>query len=246
MSKYKNNFMAKGIAYTALAFGSGSLLWFAAFLYAGSLSLWNFGLQSPAVLWMDASLCLVFFVQHSIMLRKGFRARLLTCIPHPYYGPFFAVSSGIALFILLLAWQQSPVMVFSAEGILRLAFRVLFLVSVAGFTWGTRALNAFDPFGAKTLLLHAANRQPRVLPLTIEGPYKFVRHPLYFFSLMMIWSSPDISADRLLFNLLWTAWIFLGTWLEEIDLVEDFGETYRDYQKSVPMLLPFKIFDKRR
>jgi hypothetical protein len=35
----------------------------------------------------------------------------------------------------------------------------------------------------------------------------------------MIWSSPDISADRLLFNLLWTVWIFVGTLLEEMDLI---------------------------
>ncbi|MFW6284408.1 MAG: methyltransferase family protein, partial [Desulfosalsimonas sp.] len=78
-----------------------------------------------------------------------------------------------------------------------------------------------------------------------RGPYKFVRHPLYFFSLLMIWSCPDITADRLVFNVLWSGWIVTGAWLEEKDLVRDLGRQYRDYQKSVPMLIPWKIWKQK-
>jgi len=44
------------------------------------------------------------------------------------------------------------------------------------------------------------------------------RRSWYFFSLLMTWSSPDISADRLLFNVLWSAWIVAGAMLEEKDM----------------------------
>jgi protein-S-isoprenylcysteine O-methyltransferase Ste14 len=57
----------------------------------------------------------------------------------------------------------------------------------------------------------------------------------------MIWSCPDLTADRLLFNLLWTAWIVVGTLLEERDLVAQFGEEYRVYQTEAPMLIPSSI-----
>jgi protein-S-isoprenylcysteine O-methyltransferase Ste14 len=57
----------------------------------------------------------------------------------------------------------------------------------------------------------------------------------------MIWSCPDLTADRLLFNVLWTAWIITATFLEERDLVELFGEDYRMYQRLIPMLLPRSI-----
>jgi protein-S-isoprenylcysteine O-methyltransferase Ste14 len=56
--------------------------------------------------------------------------------------------------------------------------------------------------------------------------------------LVLIWASPELTADRLLFNVLWTAWIVVGTILEETDLVADFGDVYRDYQRKVPMLIP--------
>lgn len=74
----------------------------------------------------------------------------------------------------------------------------------------------------------------------IRGPYLWVRHPLYFFVLILVWSFPDISLDRLLFNVLWTLWIVFGTHLEEKDLLAKFGEPYRQYQKAVPMLFPWR------
>jgi len=59
--------------------------------------------------------------------------------------------------------------------------------------------------------------------------------------LVLIWSGPDVSSDRLLFNVLWTLWVVLGSYLEEKDLVAAFGEKYRHYQKTVPMLLPWRF-----
>ena len=56
--------------------------------------------------------------------------------------------------------------------------------------------------------------------------------------LLLIWSTPRLSTDQLLFNVLWTAWIVVGAKLEERDLVADFGDTYRRYQRAVPMLVP--------
>jgi protein-S-isoprenylcysteine O-methyltransferase Ste14 len=58
---------------------------------------------------------------------------------------------------------------------------------------------------------------------------------------VLFWSCPSLTADRLLFNILWTAWVVMGTILEERDLVDDFGDSYRDYQANVPMLVPHRL-----
>lgn len=245
MSKYNNNHRPKAIAYSALILGAGSLSLFAAFLYSGSFSFFTFGMSEPIILLFDAGLCMIFFIQHSAMLRQWFRKHTLNFIPAPYFGAVYAIASGITLLILLIFWQKSVSAVIAANGVNRWFFRIIFLVSIVGFIWSTRSLGAFDPFGVKNIFYHINNRQPKTLPLTIRGPYKVVRHPLYFFSLMMIWSCPDLSADRLVFNMLWTGWIIIGTLLEERDLVRDFGKTYQEYQKNIPMLIPYKIFKKR-
>ncbi len=64
---------------------------------------------------------------------------------------------------------------------------------------------------------------------------------MYLFVLIVIWSGTAITADKLLFNVLWTLWILIGAVLEERDLVADFGDLYRKYQREVPMIIPYKI-----
>lgn len=54
-----------------------------------------------------------------------------------------------------------------------------------------------------------------------------------------------IGPITLLRNMLWTLWITLGSYLEEKDLVAEFGESYRHYQNTVPMLVPWRFPDRK-
>jgi protein-S-isoprenylcysteine O-methyltransferase Ste14 len=47
-----------------------------------------------------------------------------------------------------------------------------------------------------------------------------------------------MSAGHLLFAAVTSAYILLGIWFEERDLVAQFGQRYRDYREQVGMLLP--------
>ena len=103
------------------------------------------------------------------------------------------------------------------------------------------ALGSLDPFGLKSIRHQLDNTEPSPVRFTVRGPYRWVRHPLYSFYLLMIWSYPDLTADRLVFNVLFTGWMVVGTFLEERDLVTTFGDDYREYRKKVPMLLPHRL-----
>lgn len=116
--------------------GGGALLAFYAFLIAGPFALVRLDLSETWLLFMDAVLSLLFFVQHSGMVRQSFRAWLAQTVPRAYH--------------------------------------------------------------------------------------------------------PATCSDRLLFNVLWTSWIVLGSYPEERNLVAEFGERYQAYQQTVPMLLPWR------
>jgi protein-S-isoprenylcysteine O-methyltransferase Ste14 len=67
-----------------------------------------------------------------------------------------------------------------------------------------------------------------------------VRHPWYPGIIRQVRSCADLTADRLLFNLLWTGWICAGARLEEADLLNEFGTAYDRYCQHVPMVIPWR------
>jgi protein-S-isoprenylcysteine O-methyltransferase Ste14 len=225
----------------AMLFGGGSLIAFLVFLLTGSPELINHNFRVSEALWWDAGLSIAFFIQHSGMVRRSFRKRLAHFLPEEYEGAVYAIVSGIVLLAVIVLWQKSAPAFRVSHGVFRWLFYILYFLSFAGFIWGIRALKVFDPYGLRPILGRLRGRKPRPMLFVVRGPYRWVRHPLYLFMILMIWSCPDLTSDRLLFNGLWTVWIVIGSILEERDLVSEFGDAYREYQRRVPMLIPHRL-----
>jgi protein-S-isoprenylcysteine O-methyltransferase Ste14 len=223
------------------ALGTSSLLLLLLFLLFGSPDLVDLQLGWGPSLALDGVLCFAFFVQHSGMVRAGFRRRLARFARAEYHAAIFSIASGIALLLLLVLWQDSGPALIRFEGAARWALRGVFGVAALGFAWSARALGGFDTFGLRAIRDHLRGRTPRETPFVVRGPYRWVRHPIYTCALLMLWSFPDVTADRLLFAAFWTVWTAIGTVLEERDLVETFGDDYRRYQREVPMLIPRRL-----
>ncbi len=226
------------LLFLSVSVGGGSLVLFMYFLLFGAPLVVNIARTEPARLGWDALLCLVFFLQHSGMIRRGVKDRITRRIPESHYPALYSFASGLALILLVLLWQPTDRFLFRLGGPARWVSACVVLVAIGGFAWGVRSLRWFDPFGRLALKAGVRGAAPPELAFVAEGAYRVVRHPLYLFSLLFIWSTPRFTTDQLLFNVLWTLWIVVGTRLEERDLVADFGETYRRYQRSVPMLIP--------
>jgi protein-S-isoprenylcysteine O-methyltransferase Ste14 len=234
--------IAIGILLLAAIIGIVSFMSFLLFLYSGPLHSVNLGMDEVGRLMFNALLSAAFFLQHSLMIRKGFRRRLDRSISPHYQGALYTVASGLVLLVCTAFWQGSDIMLLEARGLPRAAMRTSYFLSIVGICWGMWALRSIDMFGLAPILRSLRGKpSPPPMPFTIRGPYRRVRHPLYLFMIVLFWSCPTFAVDRLLFNVLWTAWVVVGTLLEERDLVDDFGVAYSDYQQSVPMLIPRRI-----
>jgi methanethiol S-methyltransferase len=218
--------------------GAASFIAFLIFLYAGSLNWVNLGLNETERLVVNTLLSLAFFLQHSGMVRRPFRRRLDSFIPPHYQGALYTMASGIVLLVFVVFWQGSDRILLQVHGLPGSIMHAFYLLAILGMCWGMWALSSFDIFGLDPILKNLGGKPSPPRPFTIRGPYRWVRHPLYLFMIVLFWSCPILTTDRLLFNILWTIWVIVGTVLEERDLVEDFGDAYRDYQANVPMLLP--------
>lgn len=219
----------------ACLFGGGSLVLFVAKPLGSYVHL---GWPLAAALGWDAGLSLLFFAQHSIMVRPFFRRMLR--IPEHYWGAIYATASGVAFAMVALVWQSTDGKLVEISEPYRSVMHALSILAVAVFVWGFFVLRGIDPLGVGALRTHLRGHATKPAPFVVRGPYHWVRHPLYFAVLVLIWCEGDLTTDRLLFNVLWTVWIVAATHWEEADLVQEIGDDYRRYQKRVPMLVPWR------
>lgn len=224
-----------------------SMMALSVFFGVGSIALlgiWPFELvplglgEAGALLW-DGLLSVAFFLQHSVMLRRPVKARLARVVPERHLGTTYSIASGVVLTVVVVMWQRSPTVLLAIEGPLRWLTGALSVTALAAFAWGIFSLPGFDPLGLGPVRAHLGRTTARQLPFTVRGAYRWVRHPLYASILVLFWAQPLVTLDRLLFDVLWSAWIVVGTVLEERDLVAEFGDRYLEYRRKVPMLIPW-------
>ena len=95
-------------------------------------------------------------------------------------------------------------------------------------------------FGIRQLLAFGKNKsqEKHTNEIRKKGLLGIVRHPMYFGLMLFLWCQ-TFSLTDIVINSVLTAYIIIGTRLEEDKLILEFGDTYIRYQHEVPMLIPF-------
>ena len=82
--------------------------------------------------------------------------------------------------------------------------------------------------------------------LNTRGLYRYMRHPLYTFSLVFLWLTPTITRNLAILYLSFTMYFIIGAVVEERKLVKTFGDEYPEYMSKTPMLIPFLKWGKNK
>lgn len=188
---------------------------------------------------VNLALMAVFALQHSVMARQGFKRWWTQFVPKSVERSTYVLLSSLALVLLFWLWRPLPDVIWeiSNSNIAMLVTAVSLLGWLIVLT-STFLINHFELFGLHQVANNLSG-QPMPTP-RFRTPlyYKFVRHPIYLGFIIAFWAAPVMTVGHLLFAAATTAYILIGIWLEERDLVDMFGDDYRRYKERVSMLIP--------
>lgn len=189
---------------------------------------------------VDLLLLGVFAVQHSVMARRGFKARWARIVPRPIERSTYVLFASLALIALFYFWRPLGAVLWDVTGFgwLRNALVALSLVGWLLVLIGTFLIDHFDLFGLRQVWHALRGTEAPDLEFATPGPYKLVRHPIYLGFIIAFWATPVMTVGHLVFAVATAAYILVAIQLEERDLIDRYGSLYRDYRRRVGMLLP--------
>ena len=192
----------------------------------------------PAIV-INMLLLAVFAIQHSVMARPAFKRWWTRFVPHAVERTTYVLLATLAL--ALIVWQWRPILmpVWTVTN----PTAVLAIQAVFWTGWGlvllsTFLLNHFELFGLRQVWARLQGREVPAPEFRTPFLYKRTRHPLYLGFLLAFWAAPSMTLGHLLFAIGTTGYILLGIYLEERDMIAQFGDQYRRYREQVAMLIP--------
>lgn len=165
----------------------------------------------------------------------------------PFYRLFYNL---IAIGSLILIYEYAPrpdVIIYDLKAPFDLLILIPQFAALAGFIWTLKFFSSREFLGINQIIRwykknYNYDGLDEQLTLRIEGPYRYSRHPLYFFSIVFLIFRPVMDLFYVTALVCIILYFYIGAIYEEKKLVEVFGKDYEEYKRDVPSIFPLKIF----
>ena len=192
----------------------------------------------------------LFGVSHSYLASLKVKNYLKLKFPNilPFYRLIYNLFSVLTLYLFFIYLPQPDITIYDLIKPFDFIILGLQFLSLIGLIWTFRYFSFYEFLGISQIIRwykgnYNSNDLDENMTLKIEGPYKYMRHPVYFFSIMFVIFRPIMDLTYLTLVVGIIIYFYVGSYYEEKKLVEIFGEKYKSYQKAVPRIFPLKPFN---
>lgn len=215
---------------------SGAALFAASLVYFLYCYLVPFGRPAASGGWaapslLNALLFSIFALHHSALARPGARAIVARAVAPHLERVLYTWAASVLFIAVCWLWQPVPGVAYELRGWAWWAGVSVQLAGLAITAVGSAAADPLDLSGVRRL--RNPHASPARVPLRTTGVYGFVRHPIYLGWILVVFGTPTMTATRLAFALISTAYLALAVPFEERGLVASYGSQYHAYQRQV-------------
>ena len=220
-------------------------MWTGGALFVGSLTAtvyvyaigWSATRLGRPTLWpalaANVAWFLGFALHHSLFARERVKGWVARHVPDRLLRSCYVWVASLLWFGVVAAWQPLGGLVFEQTGTAARAVHAA--VQVAGLVLIAASVAAID-----ALELAGIRSGTRPSGLQARGPYRLVRHPLYFGWMLAVFGAATMTFDRLVFAGLTTIYLIVAIPWEERSLERTFGDEYERYKARVRWrMIPF-------
>ncbi len=170
---------------------------------------------------INTAILATYYALHSLLASDFLKQR--TPVRSETYRKFYILFAILTAGLAYGAWTP-----LSNHYSLNAIGTLISLIGLIGLIWTAKHMDLGVFFG-----LHSEVSAK----LTTNGPYRWMRHPTYTFTLCL-GVTPWPSRDSMLFVGVTLVYAIVGSSLEEARLIKVFGNSYRSYQKRTSRLIP--------
>lgn len=185
----------------------------------------------PAVA-VDTLLFSAFALHHSVLARPFARRLVERVVPTDLVRSVYVWVASLLLLAMCVGWQPVGRTLYHASGAAALPVAAVQLCGAALGLLAVRRISVRELGGLEPA--HPIDA------LEATGPYRLVRHPIYLAVVLLLFGTPQMTGDRLLFAALATLYMAVAIPFEEAGLEAQFGARYREYREAVRWrLIPY-------
>ena len=187
---------------------------------------------------------MLFAVLHSVLAMKKLKASLFNAFPfmHRWYRLLYNVISIIllALWVMLIPTENIDIYAFSTPW--NFVFHAVQIASLLGLLKTVQSFDTSAFLGLKQISSSNPSSfhldEVGIEPLITQGIYKYIRHPLYTFSMGVLLFHPYMTLRLMIMSILIVAYFWIGSYFEEMRLLDKYGDQYKNYRIRTGRFIP--------